>query len=545
MFTVDRHGSGRIRRRRWSLHTTWSTLLLALLLALQLGASSAHAHASLLETQPSDGTVLNQAPATVTLRFNEPVAPLAFKLVLPNASVQALTELVSTADGLKLILPKSSAHGSYLLSWRVVSTDGHPVGGTVAYSVGAESTQAVATLPATSVWLAVLIWLTRFGLYGALFVGIGASLFRVFIQHPIGSVTRWRDAPLWVGLALLPLALGAQGLDALGSTWRTLATLQLWQTALGTAYGNTLLLMLAALLAAWIANHASAMVARPLTLLATLLLGSAFAVSGHASSAPPVWLARPAVLIHTTMVVLWIGSLLPLLLLLRQTTDNSVLRGFSKIIPWVLTPLLISGVVLTLLQIDRWSALWQTDYGRILSGKLIVVLLLLALAALNRYRLTAAVQRGAPAARRWLTRMIGAEAILVLIVLALVTTWRFTVPPRALAAVSIAPINLHIHDARAMLDLSLIPQPGHRFRAKLFLQGSDFNPLQAEAVSMEFSNPALGIQTIEKTAQQQTLGAWTVAPFVLPAPGRWLVRVRVLVSDFERIELEREVKLAF
>ncbi|MEO8837874.1 MAG: CopD family protein [Herbaspirillum sp.] len=524
---------------------TWSTLLLTLLLVLQLGASSAYAHASLLETQPSDGAVLNQAPAIVVLRFNEPVAPLVFKLVFPNASILVLKQVISTADGIKLSLPHSIAHGSYLLSWRVVSADGHPVGGTIAYAVGAESTHTAAILPTRSGWLSWLIWLTRFGLYGALFIGIGASLFRAFIQQPIAPVARWRSMPLWIGLALLPLALGAQGLDALGSTWRTLTTLQPWQAALGTAYGNTLLLMLAAISLAWVANRSSTMVARRLALLSALLLGSAFAVSGHASSAPPVWLARPVVFIHTTMVVLWIGSLLPLLLLLRQTSDSSGLVRFSKTIPWVLAPLLLSGVVLALLQLDRWAALWQTDYGRILSAKLIVVLMLLVLAATNRYRLTAAVQRGEPPARRKLTRMIEVEGVLVLIVLALVTTWRFTAPPRALAAVSMVPIKLHIHDARAMLDLSLIPQPGHRFRTTLYLQGSDFQPLQAKEVTVEFSNPTLGIQTIEKTAQQQAPGAWTVAPFVLPAPGRWLVKVGVLVSDFERIELEREVKLTF
>lgn len=545
MITPDRPRRFATWLRKLCSPATGAALLFAL---LQLSAAPAFAHAALIATAPSDGAMLNQAPAEVTLHFNEPVAPLVFKLVLPDGSIQPVTRIATEANGLKATLPSSTARGSYLLSWRAVSADGHPVGGTLGYSVGVESGVAAVTttaLPATAHSLQIAIWLTRFGLYCALFIGIGASLFRAFIRQPMVPAARWNTPVLWLGLAILPLALGAQGLDALALPWRALATLPPWQTALGTAYGSTLLLMLAALIAALLANRVNTNAAKPLALVAALLLGCALAASGHASSAPPVWLARPAVLIHAVMIATWVGSLLPLLQTLRGVEANPALLRFSKTIPWVLVLLLISGVTLALLQLDGWTALWQTDYGRILSAKLVAVLLLLAVAALNRYRLTARVQRGEARAQRSMARLIGVEGLLVLIVLALATTWRFTPPPRALASTQLAPINLHLHEARAMLDLSLIPQPAHRFSAKLFLQDGDFSPLQAQDVTLEFSNPALGIQPIQKTASSQTAGAWIVAPFALPVPGRWRVRVRLVVSDFERIELEQEVDLAF
>lgn len=545
MFTSDTQR----RFARW-LRGLYSPAARAILLfwLLQLGTTSAFAHAALIATSTSDGVVLQQAPAEITLRFSEPVAPLVFKLVLPNGSIQPVMQITTTTDGLKATLPRTTARGSYVLSWRVVSGDGHPVGGTLGYSVGVASGEAATStslVPASARSVQIAIWLTRFGLYCALFIGIGATLFRAFTQRPMTAAARWNAPVLWLGLALLPLALGAQGLDALALPWRALATLPPWKTALGTAYGSTILLMLAALSAALLANRINSNNIKSLALIAVLLLGGALAASGHASSARPVWLARPAVLLHAIMITAWIGSLLPLLQLVRGTGANRSLLRFSRLMPWVLALLLISGVTLTLLQLDHWAALWQTDYGRILSAKLVVVALLLAVAAWNRYRLTARVQRGEARAQRVLARLIRVELLLVVIVLALVSTWRFTPPPRALDLTPSAPINLHLHDARAMLDLSLIPQPGRRFSAKLFVQSGDFSPLQVADVTLEFSNPALGIQPIRETAQPQTEGAWIVPSFALPVPGRWQVRVRFVVSDFERVELEQDVNLAF
>ncbi|WP_204314651.1 CopD family protein, partial [Stenotrophomonas maltophilia] len=78
---------------------------------------------------------------------------------------------------------------------------------------------------------------------------------------------------------------------------------------------------------------------------------------------------------------------------------------------------------------------------------LVLVAALIGLAALNRYRLTPALAR-APTEGRALARSVGAEILLVLAILGLVAGWRFTPPPRALAAAAHAPASLHIHTAK-------------------------------------------------------------------------------------------------
>ena len=54
---------------------------LATLLWIVCNATGASAHASLVATEPADGSVLAVAPKTVQLRFNEPVTPAVISLI--------------------------------------------------------------------------------------------------------------------------------------------------------------------------------------------------------------------------------------------------------------------------------------------------------------------------------------------------------------------------------------------------------------------------------------------------------------------------------
>lgn len=513
--------------------------MLALALLLQWISRPAFAHASLVDAQPADGAVLSVAPEQSVLHFNEPVAPLVFKLAAPDGSVRPLDQIAVIDDGLAIRLPKMDAAGTYLLSWRVISADGHPVGGALSYSVGAPS--AGATLAATaSPTLTGLIWLSRFGLYISLFFAIGGLAFRAFIGRDIAAPARCISALLIVTWVLLPISIAAHGLDALSASWAQLRTWQPWRTSLGTTYGLTIALMLAASLFAC-AGNLIRQYRRAAGVAALCLLGLALAASGHASSAPPGWLARPAVFLHALAICLWIGSLPPLLLSLRTSQGAVILTRFSRVIPWVLVALLISGATLSYLQLPRLSALWLSDYGKILCVKLVLLAILLAVAAVNRYAFTFAVERGDPHATRWMRRLIVLEIGLVLLILAAATTWRFTPPPRALAAAAPVTSHVHIHAAEAMADLTLAPHHGQQLEAQVFLMSADGTPLKAKEVTLQFSDPAQGLEPLEETTAADQNGTWKSPPFALPAATQWHVRIDILISDFESISLEGDI----
>ena len=79
-------------------------------------------------------------PRTLRLSFNEPVSPLVVRLIGPAG--ESLPAAVKAENSTLTIVPPELRRGSYVLSWRVISADGHPVGGAVLFSVGAPSASA-------------------------------------------------------------------------------------------------------------------------------------------------------------------------------------------------------------------------------------------------------------------------------------------------------------------------------------------------------------------------------------------------------------------
>ena len=77
--------------------------ILAALLAALLGTSEALAHASLIQSDPTDRAVVAQ-PQKLTLTFNEPVSPLVLRLLLPNGETIDLDN-VTTAGAIVTVTP--------------------------------------------------------------------------------------------------------------------------------------------------------------------------------------------------------------------------------------------------------------------------------------------------------------------------------------------------------------------------------------------------------------------------------------------------------
>ena len=59
------------------------------------------------------------------------------------------------------------------------------------------------------------------------------------------------------------------------------------------------------------------MSARALSAIALVGVGLSLAVSGHAATAPPEWLTRPAMFLHGVGVAFWVGALAPLVAMAR------------------------------------------------------------------------------------------------------------------------------------------------------------------------------------------------------------------------------------
>jgi len=511
---------------------------LATLLLVAGFASGASAHAALVAAEPANGSMLATAPKAVELRFNEPVTPGAIRLIDGAGRARDDARVSASGETISVVMPADLPDGTAVVSYRVISQDGHPVTGSVIFSVGMPT--AAKPPAAAAAGLNALIWLTRVGLYVGLFVGVGGVFFARWVAWSMIGMAVPRMA-LAIGLASAVASVGALGLDLLGLPPSALASSGPWEVALATSAGPALLVAFIAMLLARLALG-SAWYARAVAMIAFIGVGLSLAMTGHAATAPPEALTRPAIFLHGLGVAFWVGALAPLVVLVSKPTAATlpILNRFSRIAALAVGVLALTGLALAIVQLEKPEALVGTGYGLILSTKLVLVTGLLALAALNRFRLTPALARNetqTPALRR----SILLEGAIAVAILAVVAGWRFTPPPRTILPET--PLAIHIHTDKAMFQVLVSPGKAGANDFVLQLMTGDATPLAAKEATLTLSLPERGMEPMEGEASLGPDGYWHVRKVELPFAGRWHMRIDALVTDFEQITLEDELEV--
>jgi putative copper resistance protein D len=176
-----------------------------------------------------------------------------------------------------------------------------------------------------------------------------------------------------------------------------------------------------------------------------------FAWTGHGAMeiAKTNGIHLAADLIHLLAAGVWIGALVPLTMRAQQArrtptvTDLQslyfALNSFSAIGIWVVGALVLTGIVngRFLLGPSPWSALLASPYGLVLLAKLGLFLVMLCIAALNRYRLapglgdTLTTHRSPKEPVKVLRRALFIETIVALWVLLAVSVLGMLPPPAA------------------------------------------------------------------------------------------------------------------
>lgn len=525
------------------------TILLFFCLAAALFGTmaDARAHAALVAAVPADGATVAEAPSSFSLTFSEPVSPLVLTLIRPDGALTPLDRFTLRDATLAIEAPAGLADGTYVLNWRIVSEDGHPVGGSVLFSIGAPS----ATAPASHVEtvdgpLRGAIWLARVGLYLGLFIGVGGVFFTGWIGGRSKTALCVALMSIGAGLAATPLSVGLQGRDALGLSLGEPMTPAIWIAGLSTSYSLMALIAMAAFTAALLASAIGGGVGKALSLTGLMAAGAALAASGHASAADPQWLTRPAVFLHGVGIAFWAGSLVPLAAAFTHRTPDAAptLRRFSRIVPIAVLPMAIAGLLLAAIQLHSPDALFVTAYGRVLLAKTLLLLALFLLAAINRLRLTAPAERGDPRAVKWLRRSIRIELALVLAIFAVAALWRFTPPPRSMAEAASAPAFVHLHTSKAMAEITVTPGRAGPSVASIVIMTGNFDPLEAKEVTLVLANPQAGIEQIKRPAMKAADGTWRIDGLDLPVAGHWIARVDILISDFEIVRVDGQIDIA-
>jgi copper resistance protein C len=107
--------------------------------ALLVGAAPAFAHTRLQSSDPADGTSLGAGPQRVSLTFNEPMQTgfATLTVIGPDSRPYQSGEVTANGGTVSIGVAPLGPAGRYEVGYRVVSEDGHPVTGSIAFTLTA------------------------------------------------------------------------------------------------------------------------------------------------------------------------------------------------------------------------------------------------------------------------------------------------------------------------------------------------------------------------------------------------------------------------
>lgn len=110
--------------------------LAVLLLSFGAVAAPASAHDALVASVPADGETLTTAPRELVLTYNNEIATIGAEVQISDPAGTVLTETPAVeGTNATVTLPQDLAPGAYSVAWRVTSSDGHPIEGTLAFTL--------------------------------------------------------------------------------------------------------------------------------------------------------------------------------------------------------------------------------------------------------------------------------------------------------------------------------------------------------------------------------------------------------------------------
>ena len=460
----------------------WLAALVVLAAALALPAA-AWAHAALLHTVPSASGTVNTSPPNVQLTYSEAVEPRFAIVSVTDAAGHQQTagppeRSPTNADTLVVPLKKLD-EGWYLVWWRVISEDGHPVRGAFTFAVGPNpgpapqfkipSISETAATPKLLVarWLAFLSVMTAIGIF-VLRMATARPLIRRVEGTRLRAVSIAFMVVAAVALVVVPIyAYIATAQFALRSLSNVGAIVPLMRASpFGRGYLDLelvfALFVVAALVALWVdrPERGQRSVAELLSLGGALAAAGAVllipGIAGHAAQTSPRGWSLLFDWSHLSAGSLWIGGLIGLLVLWGSLPAARRVGGlvvcvprFSNVAFVSVNVLIASGVAAAIVHLPTVSSLWQTSYGKAILWKVGILLVAMMLGAVNllwtRPRLLASAgdhpELGPPTATM-LRRLVGFEVVLVsAIIFAAAVLSSLPPPPKALAGL-VAPIHV-------------------------------------------------------------------------------------------------------
>jgi copper transport protein len=564
-------------------------MLFGLLCVLLGPAAPASAHAALTASDPAAETVVPEAPNRITLTFSENVQLVPGKIQVLDPTSERADQGTPEVSGNTVTVPlrPDGAKGTYLISYRVISADSHPVAGAIVYSVGAPSNRPAAgdtdagldpavkgpipvakyvgyaglVLLVGPILVLALLWphrLSRRGPARVVWTGFG-----LVIASTLAGI--WLQAPYTLGVGLFDVGLGDL------------------QDVLGSTYGAVMLVRLGVLCAA-------AVLLRPmlrgpgteskvdLALLGVLGVAAlaTWPLTGHPSSSPVAGVSVVVDAVHLTAMAVWLGGLVMLVAFLLPQANG---RELGAILPiwsrWAATAvgaLILAGATQAIIEVGSFGGLVDTNYGRLVLVKIGLALLVIAVAAYSRRlvrRTTAAAAADAADAAapadasadasadgeagdsadgtvRTLRRTVAVELAVTAVILG-VTAALVQIPPsRTAEAVTSAAENPNVlstlRSDQFSLQVEIAPAQVGNNSVHLYAYAPDGKPLPVVEWFVTAALPAAGIEPIDVNLLRIT-DNHVIGDIGLPVAGDWVFKFTLRTSDIDQASVTMTVKV--
>lgn len=487
----------------------------------------AGAHAVLQSSSPAHGSSVDAAPREVVLIFTEPVHPQTSSAEVLDASGRTVSVGFEVASDSRTLRVKLQAlpRGTYTVRWKVLSRlDGHLTAGAVSFGVGEAPAPLPSVEPGPPLWQVVLRWvgyLAAVSLAGSvafIYPFVPASL-RPDVRAGLWPITLSAAAAL-VAATVLESLVRAVWLQPPGqSPWQTV-----WALLRGSPEGASLLLRLGA------ATLAVAAARGPSPWVAALAGGAAVAgltATSHAWAAGPV--AVLADWLHLAAASVWVGGLpclaVTLARLKTREAGSPVVTAFSRWAAASLALVAITGLYGAYLHVPDLRALLDTGYGRWLLAKVALVLALVALGAVNRYRILPRLASARGALRR-LQLSVRAEVVVAAAVLLSAAGLALSPPARVVRAASTTQeLLLAAAPGSLRLVLGIRPaEPGWN-RFTLTVRDGRGDPVPVDRPMLRLRNLVEDAATPPVVLRAEGRAQYAAEGAYLPTPGFWEVEV--------------------
>ncbi|MGC4107425.1 MAG: copper resistance protein CopC [Thermomicrobiales bacterium] len=581
-------------RGRWSIPPFTvpplrALIIVVLMLVVSVFATPAgvDAHAAYKSSDPANGAIVSTVPTAITATFTERLEPTESWLQLydsTGAEVEGTTlSFGSDEYTMTLAVPSGLPKGTYSVLWRTLSNDdGHTANGYFTFTVGtAADVSSVVTIPTLKTGQAapqILQTASRWAALAGLAAFIAVWPMWVLIVRP-ALTPIWRDGPRltrrmkrYTQVAFLLAVLGSvfallvQAMSLTQGTFfdKVMNTLgqtrygSLWLTRVGLFAALGLMLSACAW---WFLRqrrfeHIGAWVL-------TLALPIPFSLNAHASAQPA---GRTTAIVadyaHLLSAGVWVGGiailatvLLPAMRWLdpqerRQVLVTAIPRfSLLAIIAWL--TLGLTGFYAGWLQVGNLNALTTTPYGRSLMVKLALLVVVLAIAAVNLLLIERHLRRKLDDGQamlwsRRLTWTVTAELILVIGVLGAVGQMTSQEPARDVVVTRSQQIEVTYKDANPPSTLLIAPGVAgvNHFRLEVNVPDGQSLPTDTTAL-LRLSlpeNPGLGTKQI---ALSRVAGnAFEYHGSDLGITGNWQIEMILREPNTDQIEATQTVTIA-